>query len=328
MLGFAYRILDSKATASLPTPDVVIGSTVHPFAVWSATRIAKRHGAAFVFEIRDLWPQTLIELGRISRHSVQARLLAWLERWLCRRANRVVTLLPGVSDYLAAMGVDSTAIAYVPNGVNMNEVPTSEPPDDESFTLMYLGAHGNANALETLLRALVLLADERDLPRINCRLIGDGPLKPSLQAMARDLHLSNVSFEQAVSRAEVTEIGVAADAFVLCTRDLPNLYRYGISMNKLYDYMAMARPTVLAMDAYNNPISDSDGGVTVRPDDPRALAGAISDIARLSSAQRREMGLRARSFVADNYDFETLSVRLAAVLDEAVLVNDVASSAS
>lgn len=325
MLGFAGRLLSRRTTSGLPRPDVVIGSTVHPFAAWSAERLARRHGAAFCFEIRDLWPQTLIDLGRISKHGVQARLLAWLERRLCRGANRVVTLLPGVADYLVNRGIHHRGIVYVPNGVNMSEIPRREPPGGDSFTLMYLGAHGNANALETLLSALVLVRDDQHGPPVQCRLIGDGPLKPTLLAMAQELGLSNVSFESAVSRAEVADIAAAADAFVLCTRDLPDLYRYGVSMNKLYDYMAMARPTVVAMDARNNPVSECGGGVTVRPEHPRLLADAILNVARMPATEREEMGLRARHYVAQNYDFELLSDRLVGALNEVVTENALSS---
>jgi glycosyltransferase involved in cell wall biosynthesis len=321
MLIYSARVLWPSATKSLASPDVIIGSSVHPFAAFSGALLARRHKVPFIFEVRDLWPQTLIDLGRIKESSLTAWAMRRLEGWLYRKANRITVLLPRAADYIARYGISAEKVVWIPNGVELSEFPDPGPPISEPgkpFTMMYFGAHGQANGLDVLIKALSRACQRYSANRTRLRLIGDGPLKPTLQELAKTLGLNNdvISFESSVLKQDIPRIASEADAFVLVVRNAPNLYKYGISMNKLFDYMAGRRPVLIASAAANNPIADSMCGITVEPDNPDALAEGIIKLANLSYTERLAMGERGRRHVESQYSYESLAARLVKTLNE------------
>jgi glycosyltransferase involved in cell wall biosynthesis len=319
MLSYSMRVLMRKTTRDLPRPDVIIGSSVHPFAAAAAALLARRFGVPFVFEVRDLWPQTLVDLGRLSEDAFVTRVLRWLERWLYRRAARIVVLLPRAWEYIVPLGIAKEKIVWIPNGVDLTLFPPVQQLDrqeNKPFTLMYFGAHGQANGLDNVLQAMALVRQRPEGRDIRLRLIGQGPLKQELMAQASRLGLDNVAFELPVAKSEIPALAAQADAFVIAVLALPKLYRYGISMNKLFDYLAAGRPIVIASSAGNNPVADADAGVTVEPGQPEALAQAIIEIASLVPSEREQMGQRGRAYVEQNHGFEQLAGHLAAMLNE------------
>lgn len=319
MLTYALRVLMPSVTRVLDRPDVIIGSSVHPFAAWAGAQLASRYGVPFVFEVRDLWPQTLIDMGRIKPHGVVTRLLQWLEKWLYRRADRIVVLLPKANDYIVPLGIVPEKIVWIPNGVELEDYPEPAPPSPQPvFTLMYFGAHGQANGLDCLLDAMAELKRMRPIKPVILRLIGDGPQKQVLQKQAADLALDNVYFEPPVPKREIPRLAAEVDAFVIVVRDLPKLYRYGISMNKLFDYFAAARPVVFASAAVNDPVKEAGAGLTVSPGNPVELAKAILALSEMADGQRAAMGHSGRAYVERNHSYATLGEKLAGVLDQLV----------
>lgn len=319
MLAYLFRALSPAELLLLAKPDLIIGSTVHPFAGLAGALLARRHGVPFVFEVRDLWPRTLIDLGRLRENSPVAVAMRCLERCLYRRAARVVTLLPRAVDYIERMGGIPGRVIWIPNGVEVDDFgPPAPLPSRTGSTpvLMYLGAHGQANGLEVLLEAIARIRAGGSA-QVMLRLLGSGPAKQSLMALAERLSLDSswVSFEEPVPKARIPDVAAQADAFVICVRDLPALYRYGISMNKLYDYLAAGRPIVIASAAVNNPVAEAGAGITVPPEDPEALAQAIVKLFGLTIEARQEMGRRARAYVEEHNSYRHLARCLASQLD-------------
>lgn len=316
MLDYTRAVLRPGALSGLEPPDAIIGSSVHPLAAWAGRRLARRHGVPFLFEVRDLWPQTLIDMGRLSARHPAAVALRTLEKSLYRSAERTIVVMPGAGAYIEPFGVPRDRIVWIPNGTDLGRFPASSARDpSETFTLMYFGAHGEANALETVIAAMRLVEDDPAGSHIILRMIGQGPEKPSLMAMARRLGLRNVRFEDPVDKSAVPALAAEADAFVISVRNMPGLYRFGISMNKIFDYMAAARPTIIAADASNNPIAEAGAGLTVPPEDPQALAAAILDMAALPPGRRAAMGAAGRRHLEANYGIDRLAARLASTLD-------------
>lgn len=320
MLAYAMRAWQPKNTKSLPRPDAIIGSSVHPLAAVSAALLARRFRVPFVFEVRDLWPQTLVDMGRIKNRSLVAGVMRCLERWLYRRADRIVTLLPRAVDYIAPLGVAVDKVVWIPNGVELAGFPDPGAPADAAgrpFVLMYFGSHGQANGLENVLHAMKQLQEQPAVQPVLLRLIGDGPAKPALQDLAKRLGLQNVSFELPVTKAAVPALAVQADAFVFNLIDAP-VFKYGISSNKLFDFLAGNRPIIFCCDAVNNPVQDAGAGLSVQPESPEALAGAIRQLVALPLSERVEMGTAGRRYVEENNDFKALARQLAAMLDDCV----------
>ena len=322
MLAFSWKVLGKKATADLERPALVIGSTVHPLAAASGALLARRHRVPFIFEVRDIWPETLIALGRTRRRSPFAVLLGMLERWLCRQACRVVSVLPGYGNYVRDRNIPAPEVVHIPNGVNLDNI--GEPlayKKQDTFRITYLGAHGTANDLQTLVRAMEIIELTHGLASIECQLIGAGPMKQALADYCAERGMKQVIFHPPVNKNAIATTASATQAFVLCGRKLPSLYKYGISMNKIPDYMTMGRPVIIAIESVNNPVVEADAGISVRPEDPEELAGSIMKMAQMSEAELRAMGLRGRQYVEQTHDMKLLAKRLADVMDQC-LVND------
>lgn len=318
MFSFTHAALRRENLKSLTAPDVVVGSSVHPFAAWAGLRLARRYGVPFVFEVRDLWPQTLIDLGRISERHPMTYCLRWLERHLYRNAAKIVVLLPRAADYIVPLGIPAEKIAWVPNGIELEIFPPPKAKlETEHFTIMYFGAHGTANGLDNVIKAMEVLRKLDVTKRIRLRIIGDGPLKNDLIKLADSLRLDNISFEPPVPKKKIAALAAEADAFVFNLIDAP-VFRYGISSNKLFDFMACGRPVIFSCEAGNNPIDEVQGGITVAPGNPEALAKAMIQLSSLSADRRERMGASNRKHVEENYEFNFLGSRFAKILSEAI----------
>ncbi|HOR72550.1 MAG TPA: glycosyltransferase family 4 protein [Verrucomicrobiota bacterium] len=318
MLAYTGRSLLPSTTRGLPCPAVVIGSSVHPFAAWAGQRLARRFGVPFVFEVRDLWPQTLIDLGALREGAVLTRLLQRGERWLYREARCIIVLLPQAHEYICPLGIPRDRIVWIPNGVDLQAFPESDlPTERETFTVMYFGAHGRANALEHLLRAMSIVERDPRGANISLRLLGDGPRKPALIQLAQQLQLQHAQFERPVPKRQIASVAAEADAFVFCL-EKASVFRYGISSNKLFDFMASQRPVIFSCNASNNPVAQSGAGLSVEPDDSAALADAIVQLKELSLIERQNMARAGLAYVRENHDYRSLTRRLGQVLDEVV----------
>jgi glycosyltransferase involved in cell wall biosynthesis len=149
------------------------------------------------------------------------------------------------------------------------------------------------------------------------RFIGEGTEKTALMRRASEVGLRSVSFEGRVPKSRIPTLAAGADGFVINVKGLP-VYRYGISPNKLFDYLAARRPVIFASSARNNPVAEAGAGITVPPENPPAVAEAVRRLVSLSSEERDEMGLRGRRYVEAHHSYERLGERLEEALEELV----------
>lgn len=319
MFGFRRAFRRAARTRS-DGPEVVVGSTPSLIGAWGAWEEAKRRRVPLVLEIRDLWPQTLVDVGGYSPWHPGVLAFGLLERALYRRAAHIITLLPQAASHIRDRSARAPAITWIPNGVDLELTVRGKDAarsDDArarngAFVVMYAGAHGPANALDAILDAAALL-ERRQPGRFRFELIGDGHDKPRLQARARAEHLASVVFRNPVSKAEIYPLLENADALI-ANMNAGTLYRSGISLNKLYDYLAVGRPVVFGADVADNPVLEADAGITVPPNDAAALALAVERVAALSPAEREAIGARARAYVQTHHDVVTLAERFAEVV--------------
>jgi glycosyltransferase involved in cell wall biosynthesis len=322
MVTFARQLIQWVPRLDLPAPDVIVGSSPHLFGALAAERLARRAGVPFVLEVRDLWPQSLIDLGGVSAHHPVVLALGHIERYLYRGSSRILALLPGAVEHLVAKGADRARVVYLPNGADLSVLPAPEPPPvNARFTVLYAGTHGLANGLDGLLDAAALLQAEGWADRVLMRFVGDGPEKPRLVRRAEAEGLSLVRFEPPVAKEAIHAVLASADAFMV-TMHAIGLYRFGISFNKIYDYMAAGRPTVLGASASNNPIAEAGCGLSVPAGDARAMADAIKRLAEMTPAERWELGQRGRAAVERQHDFRRLAETLEQTLLEVIGVPD------
>ncbi len=318
MITFTRRVLRLADTdGRLLPPDVVLGSTPHLLTPWAAARVADAYGVPYVLEVRDIWPASIVDIHGMHRANPVVLGLAQLERSVSTRASQIVSVLPGGVDHLVELGVDPDRVTWIPNGVDFTLMPPpTDAPGREPLTLMYAGAHGLANGLGVLIAAAALLEAGDARGRIRWVFIGNGPEKHALIAQAERLELTNVVFEETIPKSAIYTRLADADAFVANVRD-EALYRFGVSLNKFFDYMAVARPTIVGMDSPWNPFASNGAGITVRPDDPQAFADGVLELLAMSPTERAEMGARGRAFVQEGHDFHVLGGKLEQVLQRA-----------
>lgn len=325
----SFLLVFVVAQAREPRPGFVVGSTVDPFAALGGWLAARLRRAAFAFEIRDLWPQTLVDLGALRMGSPGERLLRAIEAFLVRRASTVITLLPGIRDYLEAQGLPTGHVVYLPNGADLDAygegAMTSGAPAavtsamdeiarmrrDGRLVVGYLGAFGRVNRADLIAEAAVE-ADRRQPGRIGVVLIGQGPEGRLVEQRAAG-HAA-VSVCPPVPKPFVPAVLRALDAAVVHTTYTP-VYKYGVSFNKLFEYMAAERPVIFACDAAYDPVASTGAGVTTKPDDPGAMATAFLDVAALSPEARAAMGRAGRDFVDREHNFDQLGATLADLVE-------------
>ena len=296
-------------------PDVILGSSPQLPAAFICLLIARISGIPFVLEVRDLWPQVLIEQGGKSPASPIVRLLAWMERQVYRHASSVVVLAKGAESFVRERGAVRTA--WLPNGPDLELFsPRPLPPVSPVFTLLYAGAHGDANALENVIAAARSLEQHQNPVRI--RFVGDGPEKKFLMQCASDL--KSVSFEGPVPKSHIPDLMAEADAILLSLRDVP-LFRYGVSPNKLYDAYALGRPVVTTVvGAINGEVEEHQLGVTAPPGDPKALAAAIQRLMNTPRSERQAMAKRAIELANTTYSRQLINAQYNTLLRGVITV--------
>ncbi|GAA1131357.1 glycosyltransferase family 4 protein [Citricoccus alkalitolerans] len=321
MATFGATLMLPATTRVLPNPDVVIGRVVNPVAAWASARIAKKFAVPFVLEISDIWPDTLVQLGKLSAHSLPARGLGALEKWLISRADAVMSPMPAIDDYLATKGFGDVPFYWVPNGVNGNQrLPLNDETvrvdvrHERPFRFMYLGSLGHANAVDTILEAFQQFTSSHPERRVALEIVGGGPLKSDLKETAKQLGIDHlVEWTDRIPREDVLDRLSGADALVANMRDL-ELYRYGIALNKLFDYLLSARPIVFASNAVNNIVDDAKAGITVPADSSLELALAMADMMDADAEQRNAWGRAGRQHVLENYTYSDSATRLKKML--------------
>lgn len=284
--------------------DLVMGTSPQFLQAVSAWFVALVRRRPFLLEIRDLWPEFAIDMG-VLRNGVLIRLSRWLERFLYSRATHLLVNSPAYRDYLIAKGVPANKISLIPNGVD----PDMFDPDDRGerarqelglkgkFVVTYAGAFGLANDLATVLRSAARLRDESD---VHFLLVGDGKERSNLESLARELQLTNLTFAASLPKSEMPGILAASDA---CVATLKNIPMFSTTYpNKVFDYMAAGRPTILGIDGViRQVIEKAGGGVFVPPGDDAALASAISELSR-DRIRARQMGSAARAYVVKQFN--------------------------
>jgi glycosyltransferase involved in cell wall biosynthesis len=293
-----------------------VGSSVHLVAALAGWFVAVLRRVPFVFEVRDLWPQALVDMGALRPTGMVTRLLRGLEKFLYRRARMVISVPPGGVDYIAGLGIPREKVVHIPNGVARREAAAG-PAELVSrirdlraqgcVVAGYTGWHGLANRVDVLVEAARLLRD-RGRDDIRMVLVGDGPEKAACERLAARYGLPNVLFVPPVPRTEVAGLLESVDITLFALRDTA-VFRYGLSCNKLFDYLASGRPMVFAADEERNPVRGAEAGICVPAESPEAVAGALEKLADLGPEGRREMGERGRHYVATHHDMGVLAER-------------------
>lgn len=314
MLSYSYRVFKIGKFINIEKPDVIIGSSVHLFAVFTAYLLSRYYKSHFIMEIRDLWPETLIDIG-VPRWHPLVILLRIMEIFLYKKAEKILVLLPKADKYLEFLGVSNDRIVWIPNGVNLIKYEKAKieryEKEENGFVVMYTGVMGKANNIETILEAFKKLKNYKDIKLI---LIGDGPEKEELKKISVKNGLYNVHFLNAVPKQEVPSYLQMADVLIFNLINAP-VFKFGISSNKLFDYLASGKPIIFASNAINNPVKEADAGLTVLPNS-EAIAEAIIRLYNLKEEERINMGRKGLEYVKKYHHIPILVDKLEEALKD------------
>lgn len=328
--GFAKRTLDYMsymATATMAAPfvrrvDVVVGTSPQFFTVCAAWVVSGMKRAPFVFELRDLWPESIKAVGAMKEGRAFDA-LERLEMFLYRKAARIVSVTRSFREILTRRGVEAGKIDVVTNGIDLSRF--SQLPKDRElvaryglqgkFVAGYIGTHGMAHALETVLEAARRMARTDDGDRYRFILLGDGAKKASLRARADEMGLDNVIFIDSVPKQEVVRYWSLLDASIIHLRNT-ELFTTVIP-SKLFESMGMGIPVLHGVAGESAEIVTGEGaGLVFRPEDAGDLCWQLR---RLATEPELYQRLRAQCLeAATRYDRKALAAKMLGILERVV----------
>ncbi len=319
---FSFMVSSLFIGLSVKDVDLIWGTSPPIFQGITAWMLARLKGAKFLFEIRDLWPAFAIAVGVLT-NPVLIKASQWLEKFLYMRADQLMVNSPGFLDHIQKRGGEN--IALIPNGADTNMFdPTNGGEDfrqshrlENQFIALYAGAHGMSNDLDVVLDTADLLRDRSDITII---LLGDGKEKPNLIRRATKLKLENLLFLPPVPKEDMRLALAAADACIAILKPI-ELYKT-VYPNKVFDYMAAGRATVLAIDGViRQVVEDAGAGTFVPPGNSQVLAAAIRELADHPD-KTRGMGQAGRAYLEEHFNRDALAKKLEALLTEVVKPKD------
>ncbi|QSE96796.1 glycosyltransferase family 4 protein [Fulvivirga lutea] len=288
------------------SPDVIMASTPTLVPAFFASILSKLKRRPFILEIRDLWPETIVKFHPEKQGHILIKLFYKLELFCLHKADRIAGLLPGIPNYLDKLDLNlKKKFFWLPNGVESDILDVSLNTNSEVKKIVYAGALSKANAMESIINTADILKNSG----LEFHIYGNGMEKADLLDLAKRKNLNHIYFHEPVPKKEVFNVISDADILIASLKDT-DLYEYGISLNKIYDYMAIGKPVVFGVRAFNNPISEARAGVSVRPENAEEMADGIKEIVSMTIEQRNEMSIRARHYISKGHTFEILGSRL------------------
>ncbi|MHB0896456.1 MAG: glycosyltransferase family 4 protein [Spirochaetales bacterium] len=299
--------------------DAVIASSTYPYDNYAAARFAKKWNAAHIFEVHDLWPLSPIELGGYKKTHPFIVFTQRAEDYAYKKADAVISILPKAESYMASRGLAAGKFHWVPNGVTPEEIEGTFDALPEThaeairtfrqgrFLIGYAGAHGLANALDSFLQ----IAPE--VPEIGLVLVGNGTEKERLRKKYQDFN--NILFLDFIPKKAIPSFLAQMDALYIGLQR-QSLFRFGISPNKIMDYMLAEKPIICAIEAGNDIVGESGCGITIPAEDRDAIAAAARQLANEPPQALRELGIKGRNFVLEHYDTRRLAAKMLEVIIE------------
>jgi len=312
----SFWVSASVSGLGLQRPDVVIGTSPQLLVALSGWWLAWWKRVPFVFEVRDLWPESLAAVGAGGEGSALHRTLGAIAGFLYRRSNHIVVVTPAFRDHLIQhWKVPAQKISVVENGVETDLfrpcLPEKEPGTEDRFLICYIGTMGMAHGLETLIAAAEQL--QRTLPKAMFLLIGEGAEKEHIEQLAVARGLSNVCFLGQQPHERIPSYIAGVDVCLVMLKKT-ELFKTVIP-TKLLEYMSCEKPVIVAVDGQARKIVEEAGaGIFVEPEDSSALAEAVHVLAA-NPERRRRMSISGREYIVSHLSRERTAASYIEVLE-------------
>jgi len=294
----------------LPQPDVIICSSLSLFSIINGYIFKKRFNCRLIFEVRDIWPLTIIEEGGFNPKNPFVMFLAWVEKFGYRNADIIVGTMPNLAEHVKNICGDGLDCRCVPFGYDPALYDAQEPlpegyEDDYiskgKFIVGYAGSIGVTNALEPLLQCAL---EMKDNPHVHFLLLGDGDLLEEYKN--RVSGLPNITFVPKVKKTQVQMFLRHCHVLYFSVHD-SKVWRYGLSLNKLIDYMLSAKPIIASYSGYPSMVNEAQCGTFVPAKNVEALKKAITEYANKSQEGLDQIGQRGRAWLIENRPYDKIA---------------------
>ena len=321
MLNYSSFCVSAAVTGMfLTTPDVVIATSPQLLVGLSGWWIARRKRVPFVFEVRDLWPESLAAVGMGNADSPLHRTLGKIAGFLYRNSHHIVVVTAAFEEHLVKhWNVPRKKISVIENGVE-TDLFVPQPATqlrrelgfEKKFVVSYIGTMGMAHGLETILASAAQLRDTN--PEIQFLLLGEGADKDRILALARQRSLNNVLFIDQQSREKIPAYICASDACVVLLKKT-DLFKTVIP-TKMLEFMACERPVILGVDGQARSIlEEAGGGIVIEPENADALVNAVRSLAGNRDLVHR-LGRSGREHMLRKFSRRHTAERYIGVLEE------------
>ncbi len=323
MFDFVTKgILKGNKIIDIAKPDVVITSSTYPLDTYIGQRIAKKTGAKLFHEIHDLWPLSPMELGGFSKNHPFIKIMQYAEDSAYKNSDGVISILPNTKPYIRGRGYN-LPVYNIPNGLLGKYFSDSESDvynlqakvlvgklqNEGKFIVGYSGGISVSNAMDDFINAMMKLKGTN----ISAVIIGDGILKKELIKIKEEKHLDNVFFIDKINKNEVIGTLKLMDALYIGSKK-SMLYSYGVSANKIFDYLLAGKPIINAFDTEHSPMNYVGNTIIAEAENSDSIAEAIIKSSNLSDLTRREIEIDSRNYVYKNHNYDYLADRFATIL--------------
>jgi glycosyltransferase involved in cell wall biosynthesis len=324
MLSFTSKLwMNSLRFLKLYKPDIVIASSTYTLDNYPAMKIARISKAKYFYEVHDLWPLSPMELGGMSPKHPFIRIMQAGENFAYKNADKVISMLPNTKEHMKSHGLDLSKWRFIPNGICVDEwnedlkIEKELENEIQSFQakgkkiIAYTGTLGLANALDNFIYAAKKCVDKDVIFMI----FGIGPEQENLQKLIDNEGLENTFIMGAVDKSSIPNLLSKMDFLYIGLQKQP-LFKYGISPNKLIDYMMSSKPIIQAIEAGNDMVSEAKCGISIEAENPKYLADAIESLLQKSDEELLEMGERGRVYAMENHTYKKLASRFVEIMEE------------
>jgi glycosyltransferase involved in cell wall biosynthesis len=322
---FDFPINLFKTVKYFSKPDIIYTSSPDPLTAAASIKLAKKYNIECCTEIRDLWPESIIEYGKVSRKNPVIFLLYKLEKWIYINSDKLIFTIEGGKEYLKEKGIDafidSNKVFNINNGVDLEEfqynkqhytLDDKDLNDLHTFKIIYTGSIRKVNNLGRIVDAAQFLQNKKydDI----CFLIyGDGDEKKILEKRCIERHLHNIKFKDRVERKYIPYILSKANVN-LYHWEKTDLMRFGSSGNKLFDYLASAKPILSTVTSNYNLIDQYKVGINTEDQTPEEIEKSISQLYHMSNNEYSQMCENALN-AAYKYDYKKLTEKLIDIIE-------------
>lgn len=318
---FAWKL--PSVCKKFPKPDAIVATSMPPTSCAMGIRLAKKYGCKGIAEIADLWPESIVAYDIAGPKNPAVVVLRWLEKWIYKKSDAVVFTMENAYKYIEEQGwekeIPKSKVFYVNNGVDLSlfcynrenfKAEDTDLDNKDIFKVVYTGSIRKVNNLGLLLDAAKKVED----PRVRFLIWGDGDELPALKERVKTENISNVMFKGRVEKSYVPSIVSRADLNIAHNTPSP-LFRFGISFNKLFDYLAAGKPVLSDFPCGHNPAVMWDAGTEVTEPTAESIAKAIMEFVDMDKKQLNHYSENALA-AANEYCFEALTKKLLSIIEK------------